>query len=51
MNISDALNLLKRVQKAHGEVEVYFDCPHCKQSFTPGTVVTQAVVLNGEPKR
>jgi hypothetical protein len=51
MTIPEMIKLLQKVQTDHGEaVEVYFDCPHCRQSFTPGRVVTKAVVLNAEGK-
>ena len=50
MTITEAVKLLTKVQREHGDVEVYFDCPHCAQSFTPGKVVTKAVVINAAVK-
>jgi len=46
MTVSEAIRLLQKIQKDNGDVEVYFDCPACHQSFTPGRVVTKAVVVN-----
>lgn len=45
MNISDAIARLKKLEAKHGNVEVYFDCPKCGQSFTPNTTVAVAVHL------
>ena len=50
MKVSDARKLLDKVLEKHGDVEVYFDCPHCKQAFTPAFIETKAVVLNASPK-
>jgi hypothetical protein len=35
MTIGEAINALEALAREHGvEVRVYFDCPHCRQSFT-----------------
>jgi uncharacterized C2H2 Zn-finger protein len=39
MTINRAIEHLKEIQARHGDIEVYFDCPNCKQSFTPDVVV------------
>lgn len=50
MTIQEAIAMLERVKAKHGpDVPVYFDCPNCKQAFTPGLVETKAVVLASEP--
>jgi uncharacterized protein (UPF0212 family) len=46
MTISEAQKLLAKIQKDHGDVEVFFDCPKCHQAFTPAKVATKAVVIN-----
>jgi len=44
MTIEDAILKLQALQKRHGNnVQVFFDCPNCKQSFTPGMVVAEAI--------
>jgi hypothetical protein len=49
MTIQEAIDQLERLKKEHGpRVPVFFDCPHCAQSFTPGVVVTKAVHLAAE---
>lgn len=48
VKVTRAIELLQSILKRAGDVEVYFDCPHCLQAFTPGTVETKAVVLNGK---
>ncbi len=50
MTIDQAIKWLQKLRDKHGNVAVYFDCPHCQQSFTPGTVETKAVVITGEKK-
>ncbi len=47
MNISDAIAQLKRLDRQHGgDVAVFFDCPSCKQAFTPDfTATVKAVVI------
>jgi hypothetical protein len=49
----EAIAWLTRIAKVHGDnVPVYFDCPHCAQSFTPGTATTVALHVRGvtEPR-
>lgn len=48
MTVSKAIARLQSVLKAHGDVEVYFDCPSCQQAFTPSAVETKAIVVNGK---
>jgi hypothetical protein len=45
MNISTAVELLLQLQKKFGDVEIYFDCPKCGLSYSPGIAVTQTVHL------
>jgi len=48
MTVNESIAALERIRKKHGgEVRVYFDCPHCRQSFTPGRVAVDAVHLTG----
>lgn len=49
MTVDEAITRLQNIRTAYaGDVVVFFDCPVCAQSFTPGTVVTQAIHLRGE---
>lgn len=50
MTIAKAVEWLIKIQRKHGDVQVYFDCPHCKQAFSPGSIAIEAVVVNGEKK-
>lgn len=45
MKISEAVKRLQKMADKHGDVEVYFDCPKCGQSFTPNTLAGVAVHL------
>jgi hypothetical protein len=48
MTIAEAIKALERIRRRHGdEVRIYFDCPHCAQSFTPGKVEAVAVHVRG----
>lgn len=49
MLLSEAIRRMTAQMKAHGDVEVYFDCPKCGSSFTPNTVVGVAVHLTEKP--
>jgi hypothetical protein len=49
MTIAEAIKALDRIRRRYGdEVPVYFDCPHCAQSFTPGKAEKVAVHVRGE---
>jgi hypothetical protein len=51
MTIQQAITMLERAKAKHGgEVQVYFDCPHCREAFTPSTLVTEAVHVAAEKK-
>lgn len=44
MTIDEAINWLNDIGYKSGfECPVYFDCPHCRTSFSPGEIVTKAV--------
>ena len=46
MNIKEAIERLEEIRKIQGDhCQVYFDCPKCKESFSPNTVVKMAVHL------
>jgi hypothetical protein len=46
MTIDQAITWLSELKKKHGgEIHIYFDCPNCRQSHTPGIVETKAVVM------
>jgi hypothetical protein len=49
MTISDALSLLSTFQAKHGDVDVFFDCPHCGKSFPPNVIQALAVRLGSVP--
>lgn len=46
MKLSDAIALMQKRLDAHGDVDVWFDCPHCYRSFAPDRVVAVAVHLS-----
>jgi hypothetical protein len=43
MHISEAIDELKALKAKHGNIEVFFDCPKCRESFTPNSTVAVAV--------
>lgn len=43
MKLGEAIVALRTMLQKHGDVTLYFDCPHCAQSFTPGHVAAKAV--------
>ena len=49
MKVSKAMELLARVMTKHGDVDVFFDCPHCQTAFTPDVLSTAAVHLSAVP--
>jgi len=52
MTVAQAIDKLQEIVRLHGaNVQVYFDCPTCKQSFTPGFVAVVAIMITGEEKR
>jgi hypothetical protein len=51
MNITRAIEELERFKKKYGESEVYFDCPNCKQSFTPSVVVNIGMHMKEPDKK
>ena len=48
MTVRQAIEMLEAILIKHGDCQVYFDCPTCLQSFTPGKVVPQAVHVKAE---
>ena len=42
MTIDQYIEVLKNIKKKYGNVEVYFDCPKCENSFSPNKVVALA---------
>jgi hypothetical protein len=50
MTIEQAIKALEAQREKHGgAVEVFFDCPRCGVAYTPGVLVTQAVVIKAKP--
>jgi hypothetical protein len=44
MTIKEAIIRLSELRSQLGEdIEVFFDCPKCKDSFTPSTIATIAI--------
>lgn len=44
MTIEDAIEKLDSLRKRYGpNVQIFFDCPECGKSFTPGIVIAQAI--------
>lgn len=44
MTIQRAIELLTQMKDKHGDVEVMFDCQHCKKSTRPNIIVAIALV-------
>ena len=44
MTIKRAIELLEAMLEEHGDVEVLFDCQHCKKSTRPNVVVAVAMI-------
>lgn len=53
MTVAEAIDWLQSIEKQHGsKTVVYFDCPACKQAFTPGTLTAKVVLIStGEKKK
>lgn len=49
MQLKEAIRRLQAMLDKHGDVDVYFDCPTCRKSFTPNTLVSVAVHMTQEP--
>lgn len=46
MTVKQAIAWLQAIEKTHGPtVLVYFDCPDCKKAFSPGELVSDAVMV------
>ena len=45
MTISQAIEKLESLKSKHGNVEVFFDCPKCNESFKPTKIVGLAIHL------
>lgn len=43
MTIQKAIDLLEKLRKEYGNVEVFFDCPDCAKSFTPDLITAVAI--------
>ncbi len=54
MTLKEMAGLVDSWRSKHGDdTPVYFDCPHCNVSFTPGLLASTCVVVktpNAEPK-
>lgn len=51
MTLDQALSWLQSIKQKHGgDIEIYFDCDNCKQSYTPSKIVTSAVHVSSEKK-
>ena len=52
MTINEAIKQLSYMRDKHGgDVLLYFDCPSCLQSFTPGKLETLATHLTNSKGR
>jgi hypothetical protein len=52
MTIEDAIAKLLSMKKNYGDnIQIFFDCPNCNQSFTPGILVAQAIHWKAEEKK
>jgi hypothetical protein len=52
MTIEDAILKLQALGKKHGgNTQVFFDCPSCSQSFTPGMIVAEAIHWKAEESK
>jgi hypothetical protein len=50
MKIGEMQEILIRLSQKHGNIDVFFDCPKCGQSFSPTVAVTLAAHLAEEKK-
>lgn len=51
MTIAETIKRLEEIKnKFGGDIEVYFDCPKCKESFTPSYIATIAIHFEAEKK-
>ena len=48
MTISQMQEILTKLSQKHGNIEVFFDCPKCNESYTPNKVATIAVHMKEE---
>lgn len=52
MTINEAMNRLMDLKsQLGGDIEVFFDCPKCKESFTPSYIATIAIHFEAEEKK
>ena len=51
MTINRAIELLVEHKRKYGDIAVYFDCPHCKQSFSPGMLAAVAAHITAKPAK
>lgn len=43
MGIKDIILRLQKLEQKYGDIEVFFDCPHCGKLYKPNTITTQAI--------
>lgn len=50
MTIKEALHMLMATKNKHNneDIKVYFDCPNCETSFTPGRIVETSIHVKGK---
>lgn len=46
MTLDKAIEVLLALKAAHGNVELYFDCPYCGKSTSPNKIVATATMRN-----
>lgn len=52
MNIEEAIKRLDELRSQVGaQIEVYFDCPKCKESFSPSYIATIAIHFESKDKK
>ena len=52
MTIIQAIKWLRDLEVKHGpEIQVYFDCPKCRESFVPNIIEAAAVHITAKEKQ
>lgn len=51
MTLQEAIDRLTKMREKYGDVELYFDCPNCKQAYTPNVVVPSVTAYGDLEKK
>ena len=48
MTIEEMIKKLESIKRGYPDIEIFFDCPKCKESFTPSIVIILAAHIAGK---